>query len=164
MNRSNFYNEKDFLIDMKLYKEYLGTDMGIFVYLFSLNIVNSKKDIYGESMPNEKEFLEPVKLNVYVNTTESKTSKLGNGIFTDESLSDVTFGLYIDELTEKGLDPKRGDFILYDDNNTKRFFEIETISNITTNNNMNNFKNFYKLVKSNYVKDYLLPDNLKNLI
>jgi len=164
MNRTNFYNEKDYLIDIKLSKEYLGSDMGLFINLFSLNIVSSKKDIYGESMPNEKEFLDAVRLNVYVNTTEAKTSKLGNGMFTDETSSDVTFGLYIDELTEKNLDPKRGDFILYDDNNVKRFYEIETITNITTNNNMNNFKNFYKLVKANYVKDYLLPDQLKTLV
>lgn len=164
MNRSTFYNQKDFEADIRMSKEYINEDMGLFIHLFSINITDSKKDIYGESMPSEKEFLEPIKLSAFVSISKSEFSKLGNNMVTNENTESVKFGIYLDEIEKLNLDPKKGDFILYDDNQTKRFFEVNTITNITTNNQMYNYKPFFKEVTSTYVRDYRLPQNLKNLI
>ncbi len=164
MNRSTFYNQKDFETDIRMSKEYINEDMGLSIYLFSINITESKKDIYGESMPSEKEFLEPIKLSAFVSINKSEFSKLGNNMVANENMETVKFGIYLDEIEKLNLDPKKGDFILYDDNQTKRFFEVNTITNITTNNQMYNYKPFFKEVTSTYVKEYRLPKNLKNLI
>jgi hypothetical protein len=157
------YNQKDFELDVKLSKEYIYSDMGLYVYIFSLNIIDSVKDIYGESLPSEKEFLDPIKLSAFVNTNETTTTKIKN-VLVDQTIENVEFGLFIDDLKKYNLDPKRGDYLLYDDNNNKRFFQIDSITHITTNNNMNNYKEFYRYVKATYVKDYELPENLKNKI
>jgi hypothetical protein len=164
MNRTTFYNQKDFDADIRMSKEYINEDMGLFIYLFPINITGSKKDIYGESMPNEKEFLEPIKLSAFVSISKSEFSKLGSNMVTNENMESVKFGIYLDEIEKLNLDPKKGDFILYDDNQTKRFFEVNTITNITTSNQMYNYKPFFKEVTSTYVRDYRLPQNLKNLI
>jgi hypothetical protein len=164
MAKTVYYNRKDFEVDLKMSKEYIDEDMGIFIYLFSLNITASKKDIYGESMPTEKEFSEPIKLNAFVSIDKSETSLLANTMLANEDIKIVKFGIFIDDLEKTNADPKRGDFILYDDNVTKRFFEINTITNITTNNQMYNFKPFFKEVTSSYVRANKIPEYLKNYV
>jgi hypothetical protein len=162
MAKTTYYNQKDYQVDLRMSKDYIDEDMGLFVFLFSINITSSKKDIYGESMPFEKEFSEPVKLNAFISLSKSETNKLGNNMLLNESMETVKFGIFLDELEKTQSDPKRGDFMLYDDNKTKRFFEINTITNITTSNQMYNYKPFFKEITATYVKDYRLPENLKN--
>lgn len=164
MKKSNFYNQNDYQIDLRMSKEYIDEDMGLFIYLFSINITSSKKDIYGESLPNEKEFVEPIKLSAFISLPKSETYKLGNTMINNETIETIKIGVYLDELEKTNSDPKRGDYILYDDNQTKRFFEINTITNITTNNQMFNYKPFFKEITATYVKDYKLPQNLKNYV
>jgi len=164
MARTSYYNQKDNQVDLRMSKDYIDEDMGLHIYLFSINITASKKDIYGESMPSEKEFAEPVRLNAFVSLTKSETSKLGNNMLINETMESVKFGIFLDELEKTNSDPKKGDFILYDDNQTKRFFEINTITNITSSNQMYNYKPFFKEITASYVRDYRLPENLKNYI
>jgi hypothetical protein len=162
MARTSYYNKKDYQVDLRMSKDYIDEDMGLFIYLFSINITASKKDIYGESLPSEKEFAEPIKLNAFVSLSKSETSKLSGPMLVNENMETVKFGVFLDELEKTNTEPKRGDFILYDDNQTKRFFEINTITNITSSNQMYNYKAFFKEITSTYVKDYRLPPNLKN--
>lgn len=164
MAKTSYYNQKDYQVDLRMSKEYIDEDMGLFIYLFPINITASKKDIYGESMPSEKEFGEPLKLSAFISLSKSETSKLGGTMLTNESMETVKFGIFLDEIEKTNSDPKKGDFILYDDNQTKRFFEINTITNITTSNQMYNYKPFFKEITSTYVRDYRLPENLKNYI
>ena len=86
MPKTPYYNQKDYLIDLRMSKDYIDEDMGLFVYLFSINITASKKDIYGESLPTEKEFAEPVKLSAFVSLSKSETSKLGNNMLINETM------------------------------------------------------------------------------
>jgi hypothetical protein len=164
MASTPYYNQKDFQIDVRMSKDYIEEDMGLFIYLFAINITASKKDIYGESMPSEKEFADPVKLSAFVSLPKSEISKLGGTMLVNETMETVKFGIYLDELEKVNSDPKRGDYILYDDNQTKRFFEINTITNITSSNQMFNYSPFFKEITATYVKDYRLPQNLKNYI
>ena len=39
MNRTSFYNQKDFEADIRMSKEYIADDMGLSIYLYSINIV-----------------------------------------------------------------------------------------------------------------------------
>jgi len=164
MGRTIYYNQKDYEVDLRMSKDYISEDMGLFIYLFPINITASKKDIYGESMPSEKEFKDPIKLSAFISLSKSEISKIGNTMLVNENIETVKFGIFLDDIEVANVDPKKGDFILYDDNNAKRFFEINTITNITTNNQMYNYKPFFKEITSTYVKDYRLPENLKNLI
>lgn len=164
MNRTNFYNQKDFDVDIKMSKDYIDEDMSLSVLLYQINITKSQKDIYGESMPNEKEFLDPVKLSVWISIPPSEKTKIGGSMLLNENVETVKLGVYIDELDKLGIDIKRGDFILFDDNDTKRFYEINTITNFTTSNQMYNYKAFYNDITATYVKEYRLPQNLKNLL
>lgn len=164
MAKTTYYNQKDYQVDLRMSKDYIDEDMGLFIYLFSINITASKKDIYGESMPSEKEFAEPIKLNAFVSLSKSETSRLANNMLVNENMESVKFGVFLDELEKTQTDPKRGDFILYDDNQTKRFFEINTITNITSSNQMYNYKPFFKEITATYVRDYRLPENLKNYV
>jgi hypothetical protein len=125
MAKTTYYNQKDYQVDLRMSKDYIDEDMGLFVFLFSINITSSKKDIYGESMPFEKEFSEPVKLNAFISLSKSETNKLGNNMLLNESMETVKFGIFLDELEKTQSDPKRGDFMLYDDNKTKRFFHAD---------------------------------------
>lgn len=164
MAKTTYYNQKDYQVDLRMSKDYIDEDMGLFIYLFSISVTASKKDIYGESMPSEKEFAEPIKLNAFVSLSKSETTKLGNNMLVNENMESVKFGVFLDELEKTESDPKKGDFILYDDNQTKRFFEINTITNITSSNQMYNYNPFFKEITATYVRDYRLPQNLKNYV
>ena len=164
MNRTTFYNQKDFDADIRMSKEYINEDMGLTIYLYSINITESKKDIYGESMPNEKEFVGPYKLSVFISIPPSEKTKIGGSMIVNENVETLKLGIYIDELDKLGIDIKRGDYFTYDDNDSKRFYEINTVTNFTTSNQMYNYKAFYKDITATYVKDYRLPENLKNMI
>jgi hypothetical protein len=164
MAKTPYYNQKDYLIDLRMSKDYIDEDMGLFIYLFSINITASKKDVYGESLPSEKEFAEPVRLNAFVSLSKSEISKLGGTMLVNETMETVKFGIFLDELEKTDVDPKKGDYVLYDDNQTKRFYEINTITNITSSNQMYNYKPFFKEITATYVKDYRLPENLKNYV
>ncbi len=164
MNRTSFYNQKDFEADIKMSKDYVDEDMGLSVLLYQINITNSQKDIYGESMPNEKEFVGPYKLSVWISIPPSEKTKIGGSMLVNENVETVKLGVYIDELDKLGIVIKRGDYILFDDNDTKRFYEINTITNFTTSNQMYNYKAFYNDITATYVKEYRLPQNLKNLL
>lgn len=164
MNRTQFYNQKDFEADIRMSKDYIDEDMGLSILLFQMNIVESKKDIYGESMPSEKEFLDPVRLSVWISIPPSEKSKIGGSMVVNENVETVKLGVYTDELDKLGIDIRKGDYILFDDNDTKRFYEINTITNFTTSNQMYNYKAFYNDITATYVKEYRLPQNLKNYI
>jgi len=164
MNRTPFYNQKDFEADIKMSKDYIDEDMSLSILLYQISITNSQKDIYGESMPNEKEFVGPYKLSVWISIPPSEKTKIGGSMLLNENVETVKLGVYIDELDKLGIDIKRGDFILFDDNDTKRFYEINTITNFTTSNQMYNYKAFYNDITATYVKEYRLPQNLKNLL
>ena len=164
MNRTSFYNQKDFNVDIRMSKEYINEDMGLFIYLFAVIVIESKKDIYGESLPSEKEFADPVKLSAFVSMPPSEISKIGGPMVVIENVESIKLGIYLDELDKLGVDPKRGDYLLYDDNDVKRFYEINTITNMTTSNQMYNYKAFYNNISATYVRDYRLPENLKNYI
>jgi len=164
MNRTTFYNQKDFEADIKMSKDYIDDDMNLFIYLFSINLTGSKKDIYGESMPNEKEFLDPVKLSAWISIPPSEKTKIGGPMLLNENVETVKLGVYTDDLDKLGIDIKRGDLILFDDNDTKRFYEINTVTNFTTSNQMYNYKAFYNDITATYVKDYKVPQNLKNIL
>ena len=164
MNRTEFYNQKDFEADVKMSKDYIDKDMGLSILLYQISITNSQKDIYGESMPNEKEFVGPYKLSVFISIPPSEKTKIGGSMLINENVETVKLGVYIDELDKLGIDIKRGDFILFDDNDSKRFYEINTITNFTTSNQMYNYKAFYNDITATYVKEYRLPQNLKNLL
>lgn len=164
MNRTEFYNQKDFEADVKMSKDYIDKDMSLSILLYQISITNSQKDIYGESMPNEKEFVGPYKLSVFISIPPSEKTKIGGSMLINENVETVKLGVYIDELDKLGIDIKRGDFILFDDNDTKRFYEINTITNFTTSNQMYNYKAFYNDITATYVKEYRLPQNLKNLL
>jgi hypothetical protein len=115
-------------------------------------------------MPNEKEFVGPYKLSVFISIPPSEKTKIGGSMLINENVETVKLGVYIDELDKLGIDIKRGDFILFDDNDTKRFYEINTITNFTTSNQMYNYKAFYNDITATYVKEYRLPQNLKNYV
>lgn len=164
MNRTPYYNQKDFEADIKMSKDYIFEDMNLSIYLYSVNITASKKDIYGESLPNEKEFVGPYKLSVWISIPPSEKSKIGGPMLVNENVETVKLGIYIDELDKFGINIKRGDYFYYDDNDDKRFYEINTVTNFTTSNQMYNYKAFYNDITATYVKNYRLPENLKNLI
>lgn len=165
MKKENlFYNKNDYELDLDMIKDYINQDMNLFVDLFSINIIESKKNLYGESFPNEKQFLEPIRLNVALEIEDSETTQIGNQMFINESLENISFGVFLDDITDLNIDPKRGDFVLYDDGNDKKFFEINTVTNITTNNTMYGHKPFFKTLTASFVKTSQIPTNLKNYV
>ena len=141
-----------------LSQEYFTEMNEFFILLFRIDIAKTKKDMYGETFPDDKVFLEPIKLNIVLTIDDSETTKVSR---TTTESNKLTFGAYTKELEDKKIQILRGDYFIYDDKNNKRFYEITKVSNINTNNSVNGEKPYYVNVESIYAKNDKLPSYLK---
>jgi len=152
------FSDSDYNYMQNLAQEFFVDNNNFYITLFRVDIVNTKKDIYGETFPDDKQFLDPVKVNIILNVEDSETTKISN--LTTES-NKIDFGVFIKELEDKNIKILRGDYFIYDDKNAKRFYEINKISNINTNNSINGEKPYYYNISGVYVKNDKLPKYLK---
>lgn len=158
-----FYHENDFNYEVSLVQNYYKTDSSFKVILYRVDIVKSKvHSLYGEAKAQDKKILDPVELTAVLNIGDVSTTNQSEIGISRETFESFSFSVFLSELSEKDVEIRRGDFILYNDGNSSNFFEITKTTNIQTKNTMYGFKPFYFGVQCTLVKDDALPKELKS--
>ncbi len=149
-----YYGNKDYTYELSLAREYSDADAIAKIVLYRIDIVKSKShSLYGESRLKDKRFLEPIELNVTTNIDD-----ITGGLY-NESIGIFKFGVYIQELEEKGnIEIKRGDYYKYFDGDKERVFEVTKSSNINTANSQIGYKPIYIIVEGQYLRDRNIED------
>ena len=128
---SSFFNEDEYNLEIQMGREWLEGDLNTIVVLFRIDINKTQvDDLYGESKPHEKHYLPPVELKVRIDSMEESELETRDNITSRESQIKMSLSVFTQQLEEKNVDPKRGDYLGYNDG-TKgmRYFEIINADN-----------------------------------
>lgn len=146
------YNSEDFNYQQMMTQTYFNTYVNWKIMLYRINTIKSvKNSIYGESKPTDKEFLTPVEITIIPTIGDVEMEYKGKDGINNQKINNFTFGVYKEELTNKNLTIKNGDYVIYNDGETNRVYEIITVSELDTNNSAYGFKPFYKNIKCKLV-------------
>ena len=147
-----FMSENSFDLDIMYGRNFLKSDNVQYITLHKINVIETKShNLYGQSKPQDKKYMPPIKLNVVVNVEESKLEYYGQnqgGISRDDT-GNLVFGIYFKELEEHNIDIDRGDIVEYNLSGTKnRYYEVENSNAIpdTSSKTIGGFKNFWKKI------------------
>jgi len=158
-----FMTENSFDLDIMYGRAYLETDNAQEVILHKINLIETKTHaLYGQAKTKDKKFFTPVRLRVMVTVEEGKQENYGGnpgGIARDDT-GNITFGVYIKELEEKGVEIDRGDIIEYNLSGEKnRYYEVESANNVTdtTAKTIGGFKSYWKRIRGVPVKSDVVP-------
>jgi len=157
-----FISNNSINLDIIYGRNYLQTDNIQEIILHKINIIETKShSLYGQTKPNDKKFLPPVKLSAMVTISESKQEYYGNnnGIIRND-IENIRIGIYLKELEEKQTDIDRGDIIEYNmSGNKTRYFEVTNANYITdeTKKTIGGFIPYWKLIIAIPVKEDVVP-------
>lgn len=146
------YNVEDFNYQQMMTQTYFNTYVSWKIMLHRINTIKSVKDnIYGQSKPSEKEFLIPIEITIVPTMGDLEIEYKGKDGINNQKINNFTFGVYKEELKNKNVTIKNGDFVVYNDGETNRTYEVINVTELDTNNTAYGFKPFYKNVKCKLV-------------
>lgn len=158
-----FMTDNSFDLDVMYGRNYLDTDNAQEVILHKINIIETKTHaLYGQAKTKDKKFFAPVRLKVMVTVEEGKQENYGNnpgGIARDDT-GNISFGVYLKELEDKGVEIDRGDIIEYNLSGEKnRYYEVESANNVTdtTAKTIGGFKSYWKKIIGVPVRGDTIP-------
>jgi len=152
-----FMSENSFNLDVMYGREYLNTDSPFRVKYYRVDVLKSNvDDLYGEAKPADKKFLPVVELAVMLDVEEGERKYFGEDGIAREDSGDMVFGIYLEELTEKGVDMNAGNYVSFNFSGEKeRFFEITSADNVsdTTARSRGGFKPYWKKITATPVHE-----------
>lgn len=161
--KSGFYKEKDYQNELKALRNYWAKDVGFHVTLYRIDTVKSvTTNIYGESRAKNKKFLAPVSLVVSFQIGATTNRFMAKSGINKQEYETFDFNVFIAELEEKELIINAGDYVLFSDGQTERFFEVNTISNINTTNTIGSFRPFFQHITASLKLGDTVPVELIN--
>lgn len=160
-----FMTDNSFDLDVMYGRNYLQTDNVQEIILHRINIIETKSHaLYGQTKSKDKKFMTPVRLKIMITVEDSKQENYGGnpgGIARDDT-GNITFGIYLKELEEKGVEINRGDIVEYNMSGQKnRYYEVDNANNITdeTKKTIGGFKSYWKRIIGVPVKSDTIPFN-----
>lgn len=115
IRRNNLlYGEEDFKFDLELGREYVETDMGQTIVLYSVNLSKTNQDsLYGETKDGAVSYNTPIEVPcVYeLDEAELKAYEKTKNLGVYQKVGKFKFGVYEQTLVELGVDIKIGDYI-----------------------------------------------------
>jgi hypothetical protein len=143
-----FFNEAEFNLEMTMGREWLEGDLNIIVVLFRIDITKTDvDDIYGES--KNKQYHSPVELRVRPEVTGGEADYLVPGMLKREGQPTLIFSIYNQQLDEKDVDIRIGDYIGYNDpNKGLRYFEVTDADHTDLSNDKTRmgFKSYWRKI------------------
>lgn len=158
-----FMSDNSFALDVMYGKNFLQTDNAQTIILHKINIIETKvHSLYGQAKTKDKKFIAPVQLSIMITVADGTQENYGDnpgGIARDDT-GPLSFGIYLSELKEKGVEIDRGDILEYNLSGEKnRFYEVESANNVTdeTSKTIGGFKPYWKRITAIPVKEDVVP-------
>lgn len=156
-NKPLFYTEREFELEQSYMEEYLQTITNERIQYFGVNLVKSKThELYGETLPEEKVFADPVELHVVLQLNPTEKEERMDGFIYNEKLT-IKFAVLISHLKDHEIQIQKGDYVVYQSYNKDLVFEVTNLSNIDDYSILSkNYKPHFKMFEG-----ILIPDNGK---
>lgn len=158
-----FMTNESFDLEIMYGRNFLTSDNIQTVILHRINLVESKThELYGQSKPEDKSFMPPVKLSIMLNIDDGDQFYYGDskGGITRDHGGDLSFGVYLKELEEKSVEINRGDIIEYNmSGNNPRYYEVESANMVfdVTSKTIGGFKPYWRRVTAVPAKEDIVP-------
>lgn len=152
INRSNkFFSGDDFDLEIDFGREWLEGDINIKVILFQVERQQSLvDDLYGEAPNGGIGFKPPVEISVILKMDEPQNKSYNsNGSLRYKEHGNLLLGVYQKHLDELGVDITYGDYIGYQETETKiKYYTVSNDGNINSDNKhtINGYKGFYRTI------------------
>lgn len=157
--RFKYYGEKDFQSDISFIGEFYTDDNRFKITLYRVDLNKSKVDnIYNETKAKDKKFMVPVELAIAINSFVVEQNFLGKGGVFNEKIDEFMFSILNDEIESKNIKINKGDFLKYNDGSRERFFEINKVTNIQSDNTIAGFKPYFTKIECKMVKNNIVID------
>lgn len=154
---SKFFSQDDFDINIQMGQEYLHGDINMKLVLYRVDRQKTDiDDVYGEVGMDEIKFFPPVEINCLVKIEEAKNTSYKNGLVRYNEPGNLTFSVYIKHLDEMRIDIKYGDYVGYQESETKtRFYTVVNDGKVVSDNKhkMFGYKPHYRTITCSFVQD-----------
>jgi hypothetical protein len=146
------YDEGDFKLDMEMADEFVKNDMNFTVTLFRVDRAKTDTDdLYGESNPQDFRYMPSVELKVAGFQIEEAENKSYNPNTTMryQQYGNLTFDVFLSELTDKNVDISYGDVIGYSDKEQNfKYWTVQDDGKITADNEHTRYgyKGYYRTI------------------
>lgn len=160
------YKQKDYDYERMMIKSYYTNDVKFTVIIFRVNGGSTQTTgnirYMGESRSRAKSFHEPVELTARIKAGSASFKFIAGSGVQKQEYDDFSFNLFLSDLEDKNISIKAGDFVLFNDGDQKRFFEIKTITTLNTGNGGHGYKPVFNKVTAALRTDASIPNDLKN--
>ena len=149
---NKFFSQDDFELEQDFGREWLEGDLNMKVILYRVDAGKTQSDsVYGEAGRDEIRFKPPVELYVYLTITEPKNKSYNpNGSLRYVEHGNMSFGIYQQQLDELGVDITYGDYIAYQESETRiKYYTVSSNGGVYTDNKHTilGYKGFYRTVE-----------------
>jgi hypothetical protein len=145
-----FFSQDDFDINIQMGEEYLHGDLNMKLVLYRVDRDKTSTDaVYAEVGKDDIKYLTPVEFNALVKIEEPKNASYKNGILRYQEPGNLIISVYIKHLNDLKVDIGYGDFIGYQDSESKvRFYTVVNDGKVTSDNKhkMFGYKPHYRTI------------------
>jgi len=133
---SKFFTEDDFDLHMEMGQEYLHGDLNMKLVLFRVDRIKTETDeVYAEVGQDQIKFLPPVEFNGIVKVEEPENKSYQTGINRYLEPGNLRVSVYIKHLNELNIDIRYGDYIGYQESESKiRYYSVVNDGKVTSDN------------------------------
>lgn len=152
---SRFFDKSDLNLEIEIGRDYLKSDIPATVLFYKIDYRKTKThSLYGETRASEKVVLDPVELQVRFTVEDSEGGFLRGGEISRHIAGDLIFTIYEEEINDKKVDIKRGDFIgLKNGKGKTQYYEIYDADtmNVANNRTIGGLESYFRKIKCSVV-------------
>ncbi len=161
-----FFKQTDFDYEQQMVREFYTVDNKFKVTFFRVNSVTTQStgNRYSltEARSRDKVFHEPVEFAAKIDAGQAQFKYLGGTGIQKQDYESFSCNVFLADLETKNVVLKSGDFMLFNDGDQDRFFEITTVTTVNTGNGGRGFKPVFAHISGVLKTNASIPDSLKN--
>jgi hypothetical protein len=154
---SKFFGQDDFDLHIQMGEEYLHGDLNMKLVLYRVDRTKTEiDDVYAEVGLDEIKFFPPIEFNGLVKIDEPKNNSYKGGILRYNEPGNLMVSVYIKHLEQLNVDIRYGDFIGYQESETRtRFYTVTNDGKVVSDNkhNMFGYKPYYRNIVCSPTQD-----------
>lgn len=147
---TNFFNERDFMLEQSLGEEWLYHDMNFTLILYRVDKMKTDTDdIYGEAVRDGIKFLPPVEFKANVQVIAPENKFLSGTKINQMEPGNIKISVYNKHLEELGIDISFGDYIGYPETEDRiRYYTVDNDGRVFSDNKhtYGGYKPFYRTI------------------
>lgn len=159
-----FYKQSDFDYEQMMAKEFYTLDNKFVITIFRINTTQTQttgnRFTVTEARGRDKVFHAPVEFAAKIDVGTTTFKYVGGSGIQKQEYESFGCNIFLSDLADKDVVIRSGDFLLFNDGDQDRFFEITTVTTINSSNGRG-FKPVFSHIVGILKTNSSIPDALK---